>query len=298
MSNLKLIYFGNPSGLLNSNLLHHLGLIHFSNNTEVRSGLYLVDYKDNKENFRKAIFDYENPLNDGEIYIVYKYLMNEQLEKLCSIQEVDKVFIIAHKMLNLSFINDQYKRKFSLVYVSDKSFYPKDEFYQKYLLTPSTVNSKNQNLSTSVFPYFALEFLVILLNPFEEFRAMLFKSNNKLFNRIADLISFIMFFLNTILIKKVIHFLYYRVFHFLHYKIIYFLYYRVLHFLYYKVIYFLYYRISHFLHYKVIYFLYYKFYRIFLYQIYKIATYPLFKIYWFLNYQYITRFKKYVKKNK
>lgn len=309
MGNLKLIYFGDLSNI-SSNLLYLLGLVQIERKTENYSGLYLKHNTEPNVLLKKVKSDISSIIASDEIILIYRYLTEDELKEISSIKQNGRVFVIAHDMLDISFLTQQLREKICLVSIDSKSsFFQNKEldngFYEIFTLETKNTKFEMKYTANSALPYFLLEFLVLILNPYDELRSILANSNIKILNRLNDLISFFIYLIKVIIYQKIIYFIYYKIIHFVYYEIIHFVYYelinKTMYFIYYEVIYkimqFLYYKIMYFIYYRVIYFVYYKFYRFFLYQAYRIITYPIFKVYWFLNYQYQTRFKKYVTKN-
>lgn len=179
-----------------------------------RSGLYCVEKKFGKEEFRPLSLDATDPQADN--VLLYRFLSAEEIQCVRTHTSERKYYVLAHRFLDLGHIQDVGIRYTQLWAICDylnspllkSSEFVKESLKTKNLLRLHVEKSKEKNEKTaqpsSSVPVLFLYLLKALLSPAQEakrFFEFLKHSNIRVLNHFAELADFLHFLLRTLLVQ-------------------------------------------------------------------------------------------------
>lgn len=324
VNEISLVYYGNLCEI-EQHLLYRLNVLRVYPATQNRSGFYAIESSHGRESVKKLSLDLENI--ETEAVLIYRYLSNQELEIIKFNRQNIKYYILPHRLLDINYLQQDIianiKNAFIITDYSNSSFvqnysYLKNIFNTKNMLRITSVNmlaeknsTKDDSLQLPVFILFLIKVLINPVNEIKRYYVLIRYSNLRMLSRFIELLLFLDFIINAILIKSVksvLNYIYYKAnflagvlkvmlirlgYLFRHILLMsgfksfgfvadcYYFLIRIkdhIHVIYDKLVYYIYYRFIYFLYYKVFGFFYYDLLKKFIYFIY-------FKICYFLYYK-------------
>lgn len=215
MNEISLVFYGELSKVQN-HLLFHLKLLKLLPATETRTGFYAIESRYGREIPKKLSL--ESNCDSGEAVLLYRYLSEEELQKLeASATKSVAFYILPHKLFDRDYIKKALLTRIPQAgFISDfsgTSLVHSFNLVRKEFKTGNILRLKSggpqqgeneYERSTIQLPVLILFLLKIFMNPVNEIRrySLLIKySNLRFLSRFLELLLALNFVINAVFLK-------------------------------------------------------------------------------------------------
>lgn len=223
MNDISLVYYGSLENMGHT-LLLLFNIVEQRPATSERSGLYCVEKKYGKEEYRPLSLDVTEP--QSENILLYRFLSDEEINFIRHQSQKRRYYVLAHRHLDLEHIKEigiNYTQLWVICDYMQSPLFKNADFVKKSLNTKNLLRikfEKTKNKSqlpesepTSSVPVFVLYALKAMLSPAQEAKRIteyLKQSNIRILYRVAELIDFCHFLVQAGIINQFVR-LYYLV---------------------------------------------------------------------------------------
>lgn len=212
---------------MQQNLLLLLDVIEERPLVRGRSGLYCIEKKYGKEEYRALSLEITDP--ESENVLLYRFLSDEEVQFIREHSSERKYYVLAHRFLDLGHIHETgipYTQLWAICDYMNSPLLKSSEYVRESLNTKNLLRlqlekpqkkAETDSTPSSPVPVLFLYLLKALLSPVQEAKRLLEylkHSNVRILNHFAELIDFTRFLLGTLFVVafygRVVLPLYYR----------------------------------------------------------------------------------------